>query len=98
MAEALVLVWAFVGVIVGVLGRLLLPWYRKLRSGEIEGFDKKFLITALISLGISVPIAAILFPAFLTGFDAEVGALIAFITGATFGWGAEDAINEIVAT
>ena len=52
------------GVFLGVVARSLLPWLRKLRDNEIQGFDRRYLISAFASFIICFIITLLIFPHF----------------------------------
>lgn len=54
----------FFGVLAGVVARSLLPWLRKLRDHEIQGFDRRYLISAIASFIICFIISLLIFPQF----------------------------------
>lgn len=54
----------FFGILAGVGARSLLPWLRKLRDGEIQGFDRRYLFSAMASLIICFIISLLIFPQF----------------------------------
>lgn len=86
----------FIGIAIGQASRTLLPYWDKLKSGEIEFFDKKFIGTAIIAfIGAVIPSLA-LFPAVLEQLDpvmANVGLAAVFVLAIIIGYGANDIVN-----
>ena len=86
----------FIGIVIGESGRTLLPYWDKLKSGEIDMFDRKFIGTAIIAfVGAIIPSLA-LFPAVLEQLDpvmANVGLAAVFVLSILIGYGANDLVN-----
>lgn len=86
----------FIGITVGQSGRTLLPYWDKLKAGEIDMFDRKFIGTAIIAfIGAIVPSLA-LFPAVMERLDpvmANVGLAAVFVLSVLIGYGANDIVN-----
>lgn len=81
---------AMTGIFIGVVARALFPWVRKLRKGEIEGFDTRYLYSALGALLTGAVVTLLIFPQFdLTvepqGADDRIR-LFATAFGFGFGW------------
>ncbi|MGC9057357.1 MAG: hypothetical protein ACP5J6_10955 [Candidatus Saccharicenans sp.] len=53
-----------VGLFLGVVARSLIPWLRKLREGEVQGFDHRYIYSALATFILGVVITLVLFPQF----------------------------------
>ena len=86
----------FVGIAIGQAARTLLPYWDKLKSGEIDVFDRKFIGTAIIAfVGAVIPSLA-LFPAVMEQLDpavANVGLAATFVLSVLIGYGANDIVN-----
>ena len=90
-------VWmlSFVGIFLGCLCRLLLPYLRKLKENPNLKFDWKYLITFAISLVSAFVASALIFPSFSIPEGAEYQIFfLSFIAG----WSSTDILSEIVAT
>lgn len=87
---------AFIGLFLGCLARVALPFLRKAKEAADAGqpikFELRYLITAIFSVVIAVIEAMILFPTF--NLPAESALVVAFL----FGWANTDVLNEIVST
>ncbi len=85
-----------IGLFLGVVARSLIPWLRKLRNGEVKGFDKRYLYSGIATFILGVIITLVLFPQF----KGEAGAtgvapgfenyfrLFCLAFGFGFGWNA----------
>lgn len=86
----------FIGIAIGQAGRTLIPYWDKLKSGEIDMFDKKFVGTAIIAfVGAVIPSLA-LFPTVMEQLDpsiANVGLAATFVLAILIGYGANDIVN-----
>lgn len=86
----------FIGIVIGQAGRTLLPYWDKIKSGEIDMFDRKFIGTAVIAfIGAIIPSLA-LFPAVMERLDpvlANVGLAAVFVLSILIGYGANDIVN-----
>jgi hypothetical protein len=95
-----VVAWiVFGGIVLGVTGRTILPYWGKIQSGEINIFDKKFLGTALAAFIGSFTPSVILFPVVMDKIGPDTGNLalpIIFVVSAGFGFGANDLANLIM--
>lgn len=84
------------GIFAGVVARALFPWVRKLRRGEVEDFDTRYLYSALGALISGVIITLLIFPQFeltVEGQDMDARLrLLATAFGFGFGWKA--IVNE----
>jgi len=86
---------AFLGIFLGSLSRIILPYLRKAKENPNLTFDIRYVITFTVSL-IMALIASIVI---LAGFEVPEGQLykifaVSFLTG----WGAQDVLNQIVDT
>jgi hypothetical protein len=86
----------FSGLLFGVLARTVLPWLRKVRDGQVRGFSRRYLYSALASLAIGLILALVIFPQFEAGagggsFEA-LFKLFALAFAFGFGWNA--LVNE----
>lgn len=80
------------GIFLGVLARARLAWLRKLRDGEVRGFDRRYFVSALASFFIGVILTIVVFPEFKTeaaGHSFEsLFKLFSLGFGFGFGWNA----------
>ncbi len=82
----------FFGILLGILARTILPWLRKLRNGQVSGFSRRYVYSALASLLIGFVLTLVIFPRF----DTELGGasfeslfrLFCLAFGFGFGWNA----------
>jgi len=86
----------FFGLFLGILARTVLPWLRKVREGRVRGFDRRYLYSALASLGIGLIFTLVLFTRFDGGAEGRtfeaLFKLFSLAFGFGFGWNA--LINE----
>jgi len=86
----------FFGLLAGILARTILPWLRKVKDGEIRGFSRRYLYSALASLAIGLILALTIFPKFEAGAAAATFEaffkLFCLAFGFGFGWNA--LVNE----
>ena len=78
------------GIFVGVLARAFFPWVRKLRSGKVVHFSKRYLYSAIGSVIAGMIVTVLIFPKFEVasvsqGAEASVR-LFAMAFGFGFGW------------
>ena len=83
---------AFIAIVLGVIGRTLLPYIKKKmqEDGDIE-FDYNFITTAVFS---GIMSAIFVFPLFV--FPEGANASVVFVTAFIFAWTANDGINRVV--
>jgi len=86
------LIIKFLGILLGVLARSLLPWLRKLRAGRVRRFSRRYVYSAVASFIIGFIITLVIFPQFdaakaAEGFDAYFK-LFCLAFGFGFGWNA----------
>lgn len=86
----------FLGLLLGVLARTVLPWLRKVKEGKVRGFSRRFLYSALASAAIGLILTLTIFPRFE---PAAGGATFEawfklFCLAFGFGFGANALINE----
>ena len=89
---SLELIIKFLGILLGVLARTLLPWLRKLRGGRIQHFNKRYFYSALASFILGFILTLVIFPQFdvagtAENFDAYFK-LFCLAFGFGFGWNA----------
>lgn len=86
----------FLGLLVGILARTILPWLRKVKDGQVRGFSRRYVYSALASLAIGLILALTIFPRFEAGADGETFEaffkLFCLAFGFGFGWNA--LVNE----
>jgi formate/nitrite transporter FocA (FNT family) len=78
------------GIFLGVLARAFFPWVRKLRSGKVVHFSKRYLYSAIGSVIAGMIVTLLIFPKFEVasigqGAEASVR-LFAMAFGFGFGW------------
>jgi len=78
------------GIFLGVLARVFFPWVRKLRSGKVVHFSKRYLYSAIGSVIAGMIVTVLIFPKFGVtsigqGPEADVR-LFAMAFGFGFGW------------
>ena len=85
-----------VGLLLGVLARTILPWLRKVRSGRVRGFGRRYVYAALASLGIGLILTLVLFPRLEAGAEGETFEALfkLFSLAFAFGFGWNALINE----
>jgi len=85
-----------VGLLLGVLARTILPWLRKVRSGRVRGFRRRYLYSALASLAIALMMTLVAFPRFEAGADGETFEALfkLFSLAFAFGFGWNALVNE----
>jgi hypothetical protein len=87
----------FLGLLLGILARTVLPWLRKVREGKVRGFSRRYVYSALASLAIGLILTLTIFPKFEAGapegttFEAFFK-LFCLAFGFGFGWNA--LVNE----
>jgi hypothetical protein len=89
---SLELIVKFLGILLGVLIRSLLPWLRKLREGRVQKFGKRYVYSAIGSFILGFILTLVIFPQFQAsgtpaGFDAYFK-LFCLAFGFGFGWNA----------
>jgi H+/Cl- antiporter ClcA len=82
-----------IGLFLGVVARSLIPWLRKLRQGEVQTFDRRYLYSALATFLLGIILTLVLFPQFksdaLNTADFETYfRLFCLAFGFGFGWNA----------
>ncbi len=50
------------GLFLGVVARSLIPWLRKLRQGQVHGFDRRYFYSALATFILGIILTLVLFP------------------------------------
>lgn len=90
-------VWvvAFLGIFLGCLSRIILPYLRKAKENPNLVFDTRYAVTFAVAV-IMALIASMLI---LAGFEIPEGQVykvfaVSFLTG----WGAQDVLNQIIDT
>lgn len=84
------------GVLVGIASRTLLPAWDKLKSGEIDVFDRKFLGTAVIAFVSSIIPAFAFFPTAMEQIGPMLGTFgipSVFVISAIMSYGLNDIVN-----
>lgn len=80
----------FLGLLLGVLARTLLPWLRKVREGKVRGFSRRYLYSALAAAAIGLILTLVIFPRFEAGAGGggfeDMFKLFALAFGFGFGW------------
>lgn len=88
---------AFIGVFLGVLYRTVIPYLSKLKEDPDITFDKKYIVTLVISFLESIVVAMLIFESLPTAITTSVTASLAIFL-ASFAWGytSNDIANTIV--
>lgn len=90
---------AFIAVLLGVVGRLLFPYFKKLReapAGTEIKFDYKFAITALEAFIEGFVLVSQIFAPFLESVPTGISLLMLFLFGFNYGWGRTDLNNRLI--
>jgi len=85
------------GVFAGVLARMLLPYFRKLKQNKIQKFDRKYLRIAVGSFILSLIVTLLIFPQFSSEekiLNLESGFKL-FCIAFGFGFGFNSLISEL---
>ncbi|MGQ9802175.1 MAG: hypothetical protein ACUVRL_11010 [Candidatus Saccharicenans sp.] len=89
-----VFVIKIIGLFLGVVARSLIPWLRKLRAGQVHGFDRRYFYSALATFILGIILTLVLFPQFKgeagstsSGFE-DCFRLFCLAFGFGFGWNA----------
>lgn len=89
---------AFIFVFLGILTRTLLPYLRKrkeaIAAGKTLAFDNGYIITAIYAIVISLVTTMLIFASFTI---PETAILYVAIASFTYGYTANDIVNEVVA-
>ena len=81
------------GLFSGVLTRVLFPWVRKLKQGNVRAFDKKYLYSAAGSLMLGVIVTLLVLPQFKSISSTGSG-VESFAIAFGFGFGWHSIVNE----
>lgn len=85
---------AFVGIILGVIGRTYFPYLKKTKQAEQKslqiGFDARYLITAIFS---GIVTAIFVFPLFVIPNETPFKVVLAAFV---FAWMSDDALNRVI--
>lgn len=86
----------FLGLLLGILARTILPWLRKVREGKVRGFSRRYVYSALASLAIGLILTLTLFPRFEPGIGGETFEALfkLFCLAFAFGFGWNALVNE----
>lgn len=91
---------AFIGLLVGVVCRVVSPYLRKIREKAIETFDFKFLYSAIATVILCLIVSILAFPLIVIPVLPNGLSLWflfgVFATNFAVGWGANDIINEVL--
>jgi H+/Cl- antiporter ClcA len=90
-------VWlvCYIGVFLGALCRLVLPYLRKARENPELKFEWKFLVTFAISVVFALIAASVIFAGYTIPETMTPQVFfVAFLTG----WSSTDILNEIIST
>jgi hypothetical protein len=85
------------GIFLGVLARAFFPWVRKLRSGKVVDFSKRYLCSAIGSVIAGMIVTVLIFPKFEAasiGHGAEAAVKL-FATAFGFGFGWHAIVDEV---
>lgn len=93
---------AFIAVFLGVIGRLLFPYFKKIReakaaspSTEIK-FDYTFAVTATEAFIEGFIVVSQIFAPFLATVPVGVSMFMLFLFGFNYGWGRTDLNNRLI--
>lgn len=86
---------AWLGLFLGVLGRVGVPYLRKLWAGEIKTFDIYYIWQGFAGFGLALVVAVLMAPNVLINASATFVQLL--FTNFVVGFGAESIINEVFA-
>ena len=81
---------AFIGIAFGVIGRTLLPYFKKLEGHPDLSFEIRYITTAIMS---GIVTAIFIFPTFVI---PEETMFLVFISAVVFAWGANDLVNKMI--
>jgi len=81
---------AFIGIAFGVIGRTLLPYFKKLEGEPNLGFEIRYLTTAVMS---GIITAIFIYPTFVI---PEETIFLVFVSAVIFAWGANDIVNKMI--
>jgi len=85
----------FVGLFLGCLARVTLPYLRKAKENPDIKFELKYLATFGFNIVVSLIATMLLLPTV----QVENGAMVTiFTTAFVTGWGAQDLLNNILST
>ena len=86
----------FSGLFFGVLARTVLPWLRKVRGGQVRGFSRRYLYSALASAAIGLILTLTIFPQFEGGPEGRTFEAFfkLFCLAFGFGFGFNALLNE----
>lgn len=84
---------AWIGILIGIFARIMLPYLRKTWTGDIKEFDIYYLWVALMGLVASVIVSMLIAPDMLINANATFFELLS--TNFTIGFGSTSLINEI---
>lgn len=91
--------WAWIGVILGVVARTLLPFYQKAQETPGLVFDTKYIVTAIIAVLGSLAMVPAVMAAFLAEHwyltTVSYGWFIAFLGAFLLAVGANDLLNRL---
>ena len=83
---------AFVGMLLGVLGRTASPYLRKIKEGAEIVWSQRYTASAIASLILCAITVALVFPAFTI---PEGSLLAVFLAAFCFGFGINAVVNEV---
>ena len=85
------------GIFLGVLARAFFPWVRKLRSGKVVHFSKRYLYSAIGSVIAGMIVTLLIFPRFdVSSMGQGVEAAVKlFATAFGFGFGWHAIVDEV---
>jgi hypothetical protein len=81
---------AIIGIILGLVGRTILPYFKKLGDNPGMAFEVRYIITAFSS---AVFTAILVYPMFTI---PEGSMFAVFMSAAIFSWGVNDIVNKMV--
>jgi len=81
---------AVAGIIIGLIGRTILPYFKKLESNPNMAFEVRYVITAVSS---AIFTAILIYPTFSI---PEGSMFTVFASAVIFSWGVNDIVNKMV--
>jgi hypothetical protein len=84
------------GLAVGNIGRLLVPFWQKVRAGELKwsDFNYQYALQMLITFIVELPLSIGLVAPFAQSL-VDVSPALLLVGGMAAGWGGQDGINEL---
>ena len=81
---------AVAGIIIGLIGRTILPYFKKLEENPNMAFEIRYIITGVTS---AIFTAILIYPTFII---PEGNMFAVFASAVIFSWGVNDIVNKMV--